>query len=135
MPSSVLVACMWHNRFFWITYRSALRRKAGLSLEAGHKEFWKIRLCNNRKTSRTDANTDIIKTLLLTSDPQLSSYRQSLNNKNKNNLFDNEIRQYLVIKESHDSDSLLDIPEDVINAIDSDTEDDNWLNFEWMFIL
>lgn len=104
-------------------------------MEAGHKEFWKIRLCNNRKTSRTDANTDIIKTLLLTSDPQLSSYRQSLNNKNKNNLFDNEIRQYLVIKESHDSDSLLDIPEDVINAIDSDTEDDNWLNFEWMFIL
>lgn len=90
--------------------------------------LWKLDTtleCNSRKTSRTDANTDIIKTLLLTSDPQLSSYRQSLNNKNKNNLFDNEIRQYLVIKESHDSDSLLDIPEDVINAIDSDTEDDN----------
>ncbi|XP_050314983.1 uncharacterized protein LOC126749358 [Anthonomus grandis grandis] len=72
------------------------------ALEERHKEFRKIRLCNSRKTSRVNANTDIISTLLLTSDPELSSYRQSTK-KNKNILYDNKIKEYIIIENSQNT--------------------------------
>lgn len=67
------------------------------ALEARHKEFRKIRLHNSRKTSRTDANSDIIRHLLMSSDPELASLRQT---KSENRSDYSDIKQYFLIEES-----------------------------------
>lgn len=64
------------------------------ALEARHKEIRRIRLCHTRKSSRINTNMDMIKTLLLTSDPELSSYRKTASKKAIN--FDNQILEYLI---------------------------------------
>ena len=93
------------------------------ALEARHKEFRKIRLCNTRKTSRIDGNTDLIKTLLMTSDPELSTYRQATK-KNKNCKCDNEIKSFIVTEEPPNSLEDLSFFSSISTNFSSDSESD-----------
>ncbi|CAH0562943.1 unnamed protein product [Brassicogethes aeneus] len=68
------------------------------ALEARHKEFRKIRLHNSRKTSRTDTNYDIIRNLIMSSDPELASLRQIKSLEKRSDYSD--IKEYFIIEES-----------------------------------
>lgn len=52
-------------------------------IEARHKEFRRFRLSNTRKKSRRCTNEDIIFSLLISSDPYISSLRPSNQSKPK----------------------------------------------------
>lgn len=93
------------------------------ALEARHKEFRKIRLGNCRKTSRKNTNTDIITTLLMTSDPQISSYRHRQSNENKS--CDGELKPYLINEQSLSSLDHLELPLELSRELSStDSESD-----------
>lgn len=92
------------------------------ALEARHKEIRKIRLGHTRKMSRIKTNTDLIKMLLITSDPEISSKRKQVTQ--KRNTIDSNIDQYLIIDQTNFSYSL-DIPQELsIETDDEDSESD-----------
>lgn len=78
------------------------------ALEARHKDFRKIRLNNARKCSRIAANTDIIRTLLLTSDPHLASLRKVKSKENPNES-DFQLEKYVFIENPVDYPASLDL--------------------------
>lgn len=80
------------------------------ALEARHKEFRKIRLCNSRKTSRVNSNTDIIRTLVITSDPELAYYRSKTLPKKHSLQWDSEIYDYIIQGQTN---QLADLPFEV----------------------
>lgn len=70
------------------------------ALEARHKEFRQIRLCNSRKISRSASNTDIIKTLIITSDPEIATYRHVSGNKKNVFWSSSDIEEFLITEEN-----------------------------------
>lgn len=94
------------------------------ALEARHKEFRKIRLYHSRKFSRIDTNTDIIRTLLLTSDPELSHHRHRCAYSKKNVTgWDTQVQEYLFIEEPQDSSFLENLPQEVFLSEDESDHD------------
>lgn len=77
------------------------------ALEATHKEFRKVRLHNSRKTSRIDCNEDILRNLLISSDPELASLRQMKSIQKRSGYSD--IKEYLQIDEPLLNDSSLSL--------------------------
>lgn len=71
------------------------------ALEARHKEIRKHRLHHTRKTSRKDTNKDLINILLLTSDPFISSLRNTSTKKSIK--FDDNVSKYLIPVEKKSS--------------------------------
>lgn len=64
------------------------------ALEARHKEVRKHRLSHTRKTSRVSCNTDLMNTLILTSEPLIAYQRNTSSNKIYRT-DDEEVRRYL----------------------------------------
>ena len=93
------------------------------ALEATHKEFRKVRLHNSRKISRIDANKDILRNLLISSDPELASLRQ-MKSIQKGSGF-SDIKQYLLIEEPllNKSSFSLDLSSFSLSSEDEDISD------------
>ncbi|CAH1963231.1 unnamed protein product [Acanthoscelides obtectus] len=70
------------------------------ALEARHKEVRKHRLSHTRKCSRTDTNKDLMRVLLLTSDPFISSKRKVSSKKYKK--CNEAVQNYLEKQENGD---------------------------------
>ncbi|CAH1954442.1 unnamed protein product [Acanthoscelides obtectus] len=70
------------------------------ALEARHKEARKHRLSHTRKCSRTDKNKDLMRVLLLTSDPFISSKRKVSSKKYKK--CNEAVQNYLKRQENDD---------------------------------
>lgn len=68
------------------------------ALKARHKDIRHFREHHTRKTSRIDTNKDLMKMLLLSSDPKLSSLRKSKSNEKIK--LDHNILEYLIIDDS-----------------------------------
>jgi len=64
------------------------------ALEARHKEIRKFRLNHSRKSSREFSNKDVLKRLLLSSEPLITSNRKALNKKQN---FAEDIRPYIIL--------------------------------------
>ncbi|KAK2577580.1 hypothetical protein KPH14_002460, partial [Odynerus spinipes] len=62
------------------------------ALEATHKEIRKNRFSYTRKTSRKCTNEDLMRRLLLTSDPLISSFRKIIT---KKQIKDTDIEKYI----------------------------------------
>ena len=67
------------------------------ALEARHKEVRKYRLFHTRKSSRINSNIDLLKRLLLTSEPLISEKRTVTTQ--KKNLLDKDVEKYLICQE------------------------------------
>lgn len=89
------------------------------ALEARHKEIRKIRLYNARKSSRVSNNMDVIKKLVLTSDPELANFRKRFPNKNSQN--DNAIKPYIIPNEDNDCEE--SIPFDLVENLNMEVDE------------
>lgn len=89
------------------------------ALEARHKEIRKIRLYNARKSSRVSNNMDVIKKLVLTSDPELANFRKRFPNKNSQN--DNAIKPYIITNEDNDCEE--SIPFDLVENLNMEVDE------------
>ena len=94
---------------FFITPIGQLSEEA---LEGRHKDVRYFREHHTRKTSRCDTNKDLMKMILLSSDPYLSHIRKNTRIKSKK--LDKSVEEYLVVKETE-----LPIPSD---STDSDED-------------
>ena len=85
------------------------------ALEARHKEIRKFRLYHSRKCSRLTTNKDVMTSLLITSDPFISSLRKNTSRQNKDL---SGIEEYIIESPTILDDNDFDIPTMTINSDD-----------------
>lgn len=91
------------------------------ALEARHKEVRKNRLSHTRKCSRESSNTDLIRILLLTSEPLLSSKRNTTINKGLR--MDGEVQKYIKQVDEPSATSSLNLNLDLYFSRDQESSD------------
>lgn len=96
------------------------------ALEARHKEFRLFRLNNTRKSSRINANRDLLKHLILTSEPLIGIHRQKTTKKND---ITSDLMPYLILHEDADSNyanlKSLDLDKSILEETSSSSESDS----------
>lgn len=90
------------------------------ALEASHKEVRKNRLFHTRKNSRNNSNRDLLKRLLLNSEPLISSKRTVTTH--KNNRLDKEVEKYLTSMPSSSIDFDINLEDCVTSSDYSDSD-------------
>ena len=101
MPSTIHKILI-HGCEIFSSFELPVGQLAKDTLEATHKELRKTRLHHTRKASRMQSNTDLIRTLLITSEPKLA-YLSNISKSQKTTVEgDMEIQEYLLDNENRE---------------------------------
>lgn len=117
MPSSVHKLLV-HGKDIIQNFDIPIGKLAEDALEARHKEIRKFRLSHSRKTSRVNTNRDIMTSLLITSDPFISSLRKN-SSRYKEDL--SGIEEYIIEYPTVPEDNDFDFPMMTIHSDDENT--------------